>query len=401
MNDLESLGSNVRQKFREIEISRNELDKRKEDERKKIEFLRDSAIQQVLSTMEKLDTIVDQEFNKLDEEYVWKAALLSNANLEIQKIEEKMTGEKEAVSKVSVAVESQQTGLPPCIPTIYPCKTFSRKAKYADVGFVQLAEFMPEDFKLVLKTFNSAEQMFASGHCEQVCQITTSQSFSEKIQANIKIAVVKKGSKEKVRFVKDGCGLATDRQTFEITFLAPEPGDYMITVKLYNENIEGSPLCISRPAATFVPGQASRTQTKEESLHSSASITRSLSVPLPESVPLSTNPSSLVSASTVARAGSKASDVEVECKAEEEALMGSKQSTYVALKMFSIKTANQTGMLVGSCLLAQERIVLANLQNDKVMVRIQLYQLSDLKCTGLQLDYRCLSLRGSRPGRVE
>jgi len=367
----------VHQKFREIEIARNELHKRKEDERKKIEFLRDSAIQQILSTMEKLEKTVNQEFNKLDEDYVWKTAQLNNANLEIQKImnrtseiEEKITVEKEAVSKVSVAVESQQTGLPPCIPTIHPCKTFSRKAKYADVGFVQLAEFMPEDFKLVLKTCNSVEQMFASGHCEQVCQITTSQSFTEKIQANIKIAVVKKGSKAKVRFVKDGCGLATstDRQTFKITFLAPEPGDYTITVKLYNENIGGSPLCISRPAATVVTGQASRTQTREESLHFSASFTRSSSSPLPESVPLSTNASSLVPASTVARAGSVASDVEMECKEEGGAQMGSKKSTYAALKMFSIKTDSQTGMLVGSCLLARERIVLANLQNDIVMV---------------------------------
>merc|ERR1719436_1829510 len=107
---------------------------------------------------------------------VWKAALLNNANLEIQKIidnttgiEKKMAGENELVGKVTVEVESQQTGLPICIPTIHPCKTFSGKSKYADVGFVQMAEFMPEDFKLALKTFNSVEQMFPSGHCEQVC----------------------------------------------------------------------------------------------------------------------------------------------------------------------------------------------------------------------------------------
>ena len=187
MNDLESLGKNVHQKFREIEISRNELDKRKEDERQKVEFLCDSAIQQILSTMEKLETTVNQEFNKIDEDYIWKVTQFTNANLEIQKImnqkseiEEKTTGEKEAVSKLSVAVESQQTGLPSCIPTIHPCKTFSRKGKYADVGFVQLAEFMPEDFKLVLKIFNPVEQMFASGHCEQVCHITTSQSSQKR-----------------------------------------------------------------------------------------------------------------------------------------------------------------------------------------------------------------------------
>ena len=80
----------------------------------------------------------------------------------------------------------------------------------------------------------------------------------------------------------------------------------------------------------------------------------------------------MVPASTVARAGSVASDVEMECKEKGGAQMGSKKATYAALKMFSIKTDSQTGMLVGSCLLAGERIVLANLQNDVVMVRLQL-----------------------------
>ena len=51
---------------------------------------------------------------------------------------------------------------------------------------------------------------------------------------------------------------------------------------------------------------------------------------------------------------------------------GSKQPKYTGLKMFSINRANQTDMLVGSCLLSKERIVLASLKNDIVMVRIHI-----------------------------
>ena len=157
------LKNNVYRKFREIEISRSELDKRKADEKKKIKVLRDSAIQQVLHTMGMLETTVDEEFTKLDTDYLWKAAQLTNANYEIEKMRTqsteigdlmKMAGENEAASKfqnVLVAVESQQTGLPLFIPTVHPSRTFSSKAKHADVGFVQLAEFKPEDFNLVLK----------------------------------------------------------------------------------------------------------------------------------------------------------------------------------------------------------------------------------------------------------
>jgi len=355
------LKNNVYRKFREIEISRSELDKRKADEKKKIKVLRDSAIQQVLHTMGMLETTVDEEFTKLDTDYLWKAAQLTNANYEIEKMRTqsteigdlmKMAGENEAASKfqnVLVAVESQQTGLPLFIPTVHPSRTFSSKAKHADVGFVQLAEFMPEDFNLVLKTSKAAEQLFVSGQNKQVCLITTSKSFSEKIQANIKFAVVKKDSKEKVRYAKDGCGLSEDKRNFEITFLAPEPGDYVITVKLFNENIEGSPLCLSRPTSTTVTTQASRTRTQ----------------------PVSFSPSSSMSSvvSKVARAGSLASDMEVDFKKEEGgAQIGSKQPKYAGLKMFSINRANQTDMLVGSCLLSKERIVLASLKNDIVMV---------------------------------
>jgi len=360
MSDLELFKKNVTQKSREIEISRSELVKRKANEKEKIKVLRDSAIEQVLHTMGMLETTVDEEFTKLDADYLWKAAQLTNANFEIAKIMnqsteigdlKKMVGKNEATSKfqnVLVAVESQQTGLPLFIPTVHPSRTFSSKAKHADVGFVQLAEFMPEDFNLVLKTTKAVEQSLASGQSKQVCcLITTSQSFSEKIQANIKFGVVKKDSKEKVRYAKDGCGLSTDRKTFEITFLAPEPGDYTITVKLFNENIEGSPLCLSLPTSTFVTTQASRTRTEL----------------------VSSSPSMSSVVSKVARAGSLASDKEVRCKKEEgEAQIGSKQPTYAGLKMFSIDRVNRTDMLVGSCLLTKERIVLASLKNDLVMV---------------------------------
>ena len=76
-----------------------------------------------------------------------------------------------------------------------PSPTLS-KLKKADFGFLQLAEFLPQDFLLILSSSPSCLVPDALA----TCSVVTPMQFSSKVQANIQFSIKQQGSKTTVPF---------------------------------------------------------------------------------------------------------------------------------------------------------------------------------------------------------
>jgi len=129
------------------------------------------------------------------------------------------------------------------LPKFFPSSTFL-KVKNADFGFLQLAEFLPEDFILSLK---SSESSLVPGTVANCSIVTPTGQFTTKVQANIMFTIKQEGKKGTVPFCKEKCEVEEDQKSFNIAFPVTNPGVYSVTVLLYGQHVQYSPLVVHVP----------------------------------------------------------------------------------------------------------------------------------------------------------
>jgi len=133
----------------------------------------------------------------------------------------------------------------PMRPTFHPATALFR-LRPSDFGFLQMAEFLPADFSLVL-----ASPLYSlTVGSKAICNVLTSCLFTDSIQANIKFSIKNHHSKEAVLFCKEDCRVSPDLKTFQLAFPLHQPGTYTLTVLLYEQHIAASPLSL----AVTLPG---------------------------------------------------------------------------------------------------------------------------------------------------
>jgi len=126
----------------------------------------------------------------------------------------------------------------PLRPTFHPSQALFR-LRASDFGFLQMAEFMPADFSLVL----SSPSLTVGSNA--ICTVLTPCYFTDAIQANIKFSIKCHQSKEAVLFCRKDCRVSPDLKTFQLAFPLLQPGTYTLTVLLYEQHIQASPLSIT------------------------------------------------------------------------------------------------------------------------------------------------------------
>lgn len=122
-----------------------------------------------------------------------------------------------------------------------PSPTLS-KLKKAEFGFLQLAEFMPQDFLLILSSSPSC----LGPDSLATCSVVTPMQFSSKVQANIQFSIKQQGSKTTVPFCscREECQVAEDGKSFQIVFPVSNTGVFLVTVLLYGQHVQHSPLSV-------------------------------------------------------------------------------------------------------------------------------------------------------------
>ena len=110
----------------------------------------------------------------------------------------------------------------PMRPTFHPAAALFR-LRPSDFGFLQMAEFLPADFSLVL-----ASPLYSlTVGSKAICNVITSCLFTDSIQANIKFSIKNHHSKEAVLFFKEDCRVSPDLKTFQLAFPLHQPGTYL------------------------------------------------------------------------------------------------------------------------------------------------------------------------------
>jgi len=118
------------------------------------------------------------------------------------------------------------------------------KVKKADFGFLQLAEFLPQDFSLGLTC--SAPSLLP-GSLATCSVVTPVGQFTSMVQANIQFTIKQQGSKAIVPFCREECKVSEDQKSFKIAFPVSSPGEYTVTVLLYGQHVQHSPLSVHVP----------------------------------------------------------------------------------------------------------------------------------------------------------
>lgn len=132
-------------------------------------------------------------------------------------------------------------------PSFHTSKTLS-KFKTSCFGYLNVAEFTPEDFMLSLSVpLSNCVSINPRLPLKVVCRVTTEHEFTENIQANIKFSIKKKGLKEAIPIIREDSKLDTERKSFTIAFLMQDPGIYSVNVLLYDQHVSDSPLTIVAP----------------------------------------------------------------------------------------------------------------------------------------------------------
>eukprot|EP00092_Neocalanus_flemingeri_P018804 GFUD01020362.1.p1 GENE.GFUD01020362.1~~GFUD01020362.1.p1 ORF type:complete len:646 (-),score=219.15 GFUD01020362.1:60-1997(-) len=125
------------------------------------------------------------------------------------------------------------------LPTFFPSPTIS-KVKKADFGFLQLAEFLPQDFLLALTSSPSSLKLGSLA----TCSVVTPGQFTSSVQANIQFSIKLQGSKTTVPFCREECRVSDDQKSFQIKFPVSNPGVYLVTVLLYGQHVQHSPVSV-------------------------------------------------------------------------------------------------------------------------------------------------------------
>jgi len=241
------------QKLEDIDTRRKELKRIGLEEQVKIDSHCAEVQARVGAAGESLKVKMTTQFTKLDEglaivrEKVRKDSLVLCPELEkitelVRMGEEDRFDMAECWDKIKSILTHNQDCPTTRNPSFHPSKTLA-KVKSSDLGFLNVAEFLPNQYQLVL-TSPVSNLMEAGIDNKAVCTVTTRQQFTEMIQANIKFSIKNKACKETVPYCKEECKLSEDRKSFQIAFLVQRPGTYMVTVLLYDQHVTDSPLTL-------------------------------------------------------------------------------------------------------------------------------------------------------------
>eukprot|EP00092_Neocalanus_flemingeri_P024192 GFUD01026239.1.p1 GENE.GFUD01026239.1~~GFUD01026239.1.p1 ORF type:complete len:658 (+),score=221.85 GFUD01026239.1:86-2059(+) len=242
------------QKLEDIDCKRKELTKSSQEVQEKISALCGEVQARVGAAGEALKGKTVVEFTKLEKE-------LSSTREEVRSDSLVLCSELEKITESVGRGDEEKFDLDECwgrvkeiisrcqldestrkMPSFYHSKTLA-KVKTSDLGYLSVAEFLPDQFQLVL-TSPVSSLMVASDMNKVICSVTTSQQFTEMIQANIKFSIKNKACKETVPYCKEECKLSEDKKSFQICFLVHQPGVYMLTVLLYDQHVNDSPLVL-------------------------------------------------------------------------------------------------------------------------------------------------------------
>jgi len=257
--ELDVLVQQLQRKLLENEQKISEINSRKEgllktgkEEQEKVVELTATVQSKVVAAGEVLKDKTKKEFDKMEkmlssrkQEIVTDNSLLSQ---ELEKITRLVkTGEtykfdmEECCRTIKDVLSKNNNEVCTKMPKMYPSKTLA-KIKSSDLGYLCMEEYFPKEFQLVLTS--SMYNIEASDKSKVICNVTTSKKFTAEVQANIKFSIKNKMFKDPVLYCKEECKLSKDEKTFQICFLAQNPGVYLVTVLLYDQQIVDSPLTL-------------------------------------------------------------------------------------------------------------------------------------------------------------
>jgi len=258
--DLENLLEKIQSKLIEndeilerIDARRAELNKMRKQEVLKIAEECDQVKERVMHAGEGLKKKTSGVFNDLEKVLVDRREVVRTGSLvlcpEIEKIMELGDDGHDAIfnveecwEKIREVVEHEQPNIDLKVPLFNPTPTMSR-VKASDIGYLCMAEFLPNHFELLLTS--PISQLVSNTNTSKVsCMIKTDQMFTENIQSFIKFSIKNISCEDSVSFCMEDSILSEDRKSFCISFLAQQPGMYLVTVLLYGQNITNSPLTI-------------------------------------------------------------------------------------------------------------------------------------------------------------
>jgi len=250
---LESLQSMMlanKNRLQDIDARREELKRVCTEEANKISAQCTEAQTRISMAGESLRSKLTLLFKKLDEDLDNSRDCLDKNMVELltdlDKIKNMVTmGEGHRIDTGACWAKIEQMIHPTLNqynPTFHATKTLA-KLKSSDLGFINTAEFHPNQYQLSL-TSPTSNILDGSINKKIICAVHTSQLFTDMIQAEIKFSIKKKGSKEAVPYCKEDCKLSEDKRSFQIAFLMTGPGTFVVTVLLYDQHVVDSPLTI-------------------------------------------------------------------------------------------------------------------------------------------------------------
>jgi len=121
-------------------------------------------------------------------------------------------------------------------PAFFPSPTLA--VMKTDFGFLQLTEFLPQDFQLVLTNSASNCMTDSLAACSVLC--LTGQ-FTKKVKDYIQFTVEHQGRTTPVPIFTE---MSEDMKMFRIAFKVEYPGVFSVTALLYGQHVQRSPLYV-------------------------------------------------------------------------------------------------------------------------------------------------------------
>jgi len=172
---------------------------------------------------------------------------------------------EECWQKIREVVEHEQPNIDLKVPLFNHTPTLS-KVKASDVGYLCMAEFLPNHFELLLTS--PITQLVSSINTSKVsCMIKTDQMFTDSIQSFIKFSIKNISCEDSVPFCMEDSILSEDKKSFSISFLAQQSGMYLVTVLLYGQHITNSPLTIPVTRHMSTPTIANHASTEVKAVN--------------------------------------------------------------------------------------------------------------------------------------
>jgi len=238
----------------EIDKRREEINHKCQEEQIKIETYCQVVKDRLNAAINSFKTKASEEFKKQENDFlVLREMVRKNSLVLCPEFEQFMSSgsfDEIAIKEVwektkdALATEFSLPSTSECSLSFHGSNTFN-KIKSSDIGFINVAEYMPEQYHLTLTSPNSnVVGLHQKAPVRIVCEITADHLFTEKVQANIKFMIKSKNDNRSLPFVREECFLTEDKTTFKMVFVVNEIGSYLVTVLLYGQHVTNSPLII-------------------------------------------------------------------------------------------------------------------------------------------------------------